>query len=301
MILVLGATGLLGGAVMRSLLEREIVARSYTRGSSNWKDTSVAELRRCGVEIVLADVLDEEKLAQAIKDCSVIVNLIGAFKEKDSATFIGTHVDAVRTLLRLAKKAGVQRFIHVSCLGSGEYSGSRYLETKWQSEQLIKRSDLYWTILKPSFMFGETFPLLEWLAPLIKCKPFMPVLGSGLNQIQPVCIDDVARCLVECIYDKNSAFQTYELGGPNVYSLIALMERIRDDLGLSVHSFPLPTPILQPVTKLMLMAGLSPMPNLEMLPLLTVNSVCHDNALPERLGCSPQSLEQRLAKIISRL
>ena len=301
MILLTGATGLLGGQVLRALLERNIEVRAYTRGSSNWKDASISDLRRRGVEITLADILDEDKLSQAVQGCTAIINLIGIFKERDGSKFEAVHIEAVKRLLALAQEHGVQRFIHVSCLGSAEHSVSPYLETKWAGEQLVLQSDLYWTILKPSFMFGEKFPLMEWLSPLVKFKPFMPIIGSGLNEVQPVSLDDVARCLVECIYDRGSVSQVFELGGPEVYSMVDLMELIRSELGLPKNSVVVPAPMVKPVIKAMAKAGLNPTPHMDMLPLLTVDSTCHDNVLAERLGCPLESLDSRLTKILSRI
>jgi uncharacterized protein YbjT (DUF2867 family) len=301
MILLLGATGLLGGQVLRALLERNIEVRAYTRGSSNWKDASISDLRRRGVDITLADVLDDEKLSAAIEGCTAIINLIGIFKEKEDSTFQAVHIDAVERLLAHAEAHGVQRFIHVSCLGSTEHSISPYLETKWAGEQLVLKSNLYWTILKPSFMFGEKFPLMEWLSPLVKFKPFMPIIGSGLNEIQPVSLDDVARCLVECIYDRRAVSKVYELGGPEIYSMVDLMELIRSELGLPKNSVVVPAPAVKPVIKMLAKAGLNPTPHMDMLPLLTVDSTCHDNVLEELLGCPAQSLNKRLTKILSRI
>lgn len=82
MILLLGTTGLLGGPVLKGLLERKLEVRAFTRGSSNWKNASVSDLRRRGVEIVLSDVNDTEKLRTAMEGCQTVINLVGTFHER---------------------------------------------------------------------------------------------------------------------------------------------------------------------------------------------------------------------------
>src|SRR5450432_1089968 len=99
MILLLGTTGLLGGPVLRGLLERKLEVRAFTRGSSDWKNASISDLRRRGVEIILSDVNDAEKLKQAMTGCQSIINLIGTFQQKGDNTFESVHVDTTRQLI----------------------------------------------------------------------------------------------------------------------------------------------------------------------------------------------------------
>ena len=196
MILLLGATGFLGGQVLRGLLERRLPVRVFTRGASDWKNASISDLRRRGVEVVIADAMADDRLETAVKDCDAIINLIGAFSDRKNASLDDIHVKLVERLLHHAAVHDVQRLIHVSCLGVAPSEDNRYLSTKWQAEKLIQKADCYWTILRPSFMFGEKFPFVELFGPLLKFPPFYPLVGSGMNEIQPVCVDDVAHFLM---------------------------------------------------------------------------------------------------------
>ena len=128
--------------MLRGLLERKLEVRGFTRGSSDWKSASVSDLRQRGVEIVLSDVSDGDRLKQAMDGCQTIINLIGSFHQKGTNTFESVHVDATQKLIDNAREFGIQRILHVSCLGSSEYSTSEYLRSKWESEQLIKDSKL---------------------------------------------------------------------------------------------------------------------------------------------------------------
>ncbi|HEY9681127.1 MAG TPA: NAD(P)H-binding protein [Oculatellaceae cyanobacterium] len=301
MILLLGTTGLLGGPVLRGLLERKLEVRAFTRGSSNWKNASVSDLRRRGVEIVLADVNDTDKLRSAMQGCQTVINLVGTFHETGNNTFEAVHLDTVREIISNAKEFGVQRIVHVSCLGASEYSLSEYLRTKWEAEQLIKKTNLYWTILKPSFLFSDKCTLIDWLKPLLKCPFFMPIPGSGVNEVQPVYADDVAQLMIDCIYDRSSVGKVLELGGPKIYAMADLMELLRAELKIAGPAVPVPQGALEFFIKTMTKIGGPSNKIVELLPLLTTDSVAVENALEHHPGIQFVSLEDRLSKILPRI
>ena len=132
MILLLGATGLLGGELLRALLHKQEPVRVFSRGSRDWKEATISDLRRRGVEVILADALDREKLNVAFAGCSGIINLIGSFKQSNGDTFQSMHVKVTETLLQLAMQNEIQRFIQVSCLGACDDSAGDCMKTKWQ-------------------------------------------------------------------------------------------------------------------------------------------------------------------------
>ncbi len=242
MILLLGATGLLGGQVLRRLVDKKYPTKLFIRGSSDWKDASIGNLRHKGVEISVADVTDKEAVLASLVDCTAVINIIGAMRPNKNIDLQQLQVTAVKNLVNAAQRRGVQRFIHVSCLGASSSSTSEYFKTKWESEKLVREAEHYWTIFRPSYMFGERFPFLDVIMPLIKFRMCMPVLGSGMNQIQPIWVDNVADCVVDSIYRKECVGQTFELGGPETYSMIKFMEKVRKELGVTGPTFNIPTP-----------------------------------------------------------
>lgn len=273
MILLLGATGLLGGQVLRRMVDRSYPTRLLVRGSSDWKDASMQNLKQRGVDMSIADLNDKDAVMAALVDCTAVINLIGSMPPNNGVDMQQLHVTAMDNLVKAAQRRNVQRFIQVSCLGARADSQSEYLRTKAQSEKLVKDAEHYWTVFKPSYMFSaKLFPFLDIIMPLVKFRMCMPVLGSGMNQIQPISVENVADCIVDSIYRKDCASQTYELGGPETYSMHEFMEIIRDGLGIGGPTFNIPTTTVAKasaaLTKLMPKAAI----NEEVVNLIMANS-----------------------------
>ena len=240
-ILVLGACGFLGKFVLKRMVIEGFETRILTRGSDDWQSSLISQYRSQGIDVRIGDIFDDATLQEAMQGVGGIVNLVGTFNDSEDGSFEEVHVDLVKRLLEFGGSAGVQRFVHVSCLGATDNSDSRYFKTKKESEKLVENSSMYWTIFRPSYLFGETFPLLQLLAPLVKFKLFLPVIGSGTNTIQPVYVGDVANCVSQCIFDQKTVRQSYELVGPEQYKMTELLENVRAELGIKGPTMNIPS------------------------------------------------------------
>ncbi len=133
-------------------------------------------------------------------------------------------MSAPARLARLAREAGVQRFVHVSAIGADPRSPSAYARTKAAGEEAVRDAFPTATILRPSIVFGPEDQFFNRLAALAMISPVIPLIGGGETRFQPVYVGDVADAVVRVIDDPATAGRTYELGGPKVYSLRALVE-----------------------------------------------------------------------------
>ncbi|MGH9552371.1 MAG: NAD(P)H-binding protein, partial [Terriglobales bacterium] len=242
MMLLMGGTGLLGGQVIRRLREQKVQFRLYTRGSRNWSESSVHGIRQKGIEVIIADACDRNRLLRAAEGCTAIINLTGEMPPKVGTDFEALHVTVAENVLSVAEEHEIQRVIHVSCLGATDDSQSEYLQTKFEGEELIRQAELYWTVFRPSYIFADDiFPFVDLLMPLIKFKLFMPILGDGQNVMRPVHADDVAECIVKAIFDKGTVSKTFEIAGAEEISMQQLMLTIRKQLGLGGATMNIPT------------------------------------------------------------
>ncbi len=304
MLLVIGGTGFLGGKVVELLLAAEYPIRLLTRGAGDWKTSNLSHYRKRGIEVVVGPLEDDEVLSRAVEGATCVINISGSFRlvsERRDSPYEYLNVDLVEKLVHLCNEFGVQRFLHISCLGSRLESESFFLSTKSEGESILRESSLYWTIFRPSYMFGERFPFIEMLKPIITFKPFLGVVGSGLNRIQPVLVDDVAKAIVDSIYDKETARETYDLGGPFDYAFVDLLQMVRDEFDLSGGVMTIPSQLSGKVFDMVKNIMPKNTLNLELAQLLIADSFAEDESAREYFELSNIALEDHLPAIVETL
>lgn len=223
MILVTGGSGNVGGRVVQALLDQQQQVRVLTRGGSDWHDNPLPHFRRSGADILTGDVRDPGKVAAAMQGVRGVIHLAAIMRGAD-ADIESVNAAGVENVLRAAQGAGVQRFVHVSCLGATEFSTSKYFASKWQGEKMVRESSFFWTIFRPSLIFGATSHMMRAIDYCVARLPFVPVFGSGLNVIAPVSPDDVAACVIQSLYNRDTVGKTYDLVGPSSLNLTEMLE-----------------------------------------------------------------------------
>ena len=128
------------------------------------------------------------------------------------------NVEGTVNVLEAAKKAGVKRYLHMSALGTRPNARSRYHQTKWAAEEAVRKSGLAWTIFRPSMIYGPHDISINVLAKLLRRSPFVPIFGKGTARIQPISIENVAKCFVAAIKNDETIGKTYDLAGPEAFT-----------------------------------------------------------------------------------
>jgi NADH dehydrogenase len=220
-ILVLGGTGFVGRHVCEKLQRQGWSITVPTRRAINAK--AVQHLPR--LTVLEADVQDEATLTRLLHTHDAVVNLV-AILHGSEAAFERTHVTLPQTLTQACKASGVKRVVHVSALGVGLDSPSRYQRSKARGEELLRRAGLDLTILRPSVIFGAGDRFLNLFAQLQAVFPVVP-LASAHARFQPVWVEDVAQAVVACLKDTgmpmSTVGQTFECAGPEVLTLADLV------------------------------------------------------------------------------
>jgi len=234
-IAVLGGTGFLG----RSVCER------LTRAGAGG-DTLVVPTRRLShaqalrplptVEVIEADVHDDDALAQVVRGCDAVINLV-AILHGSEAEFERVHV----ALPRRIAAAGVQRVVHVSALGVGPDAPSMYLRSKARGEAVLRDAGLELTVLRPSVMFGAADRFLNLFAQLQAVAPLMPLAGASAR-FQPVWVEDVAEAIVRALRDRRHIGLVADCAGPEVFTLAELVRLAGRWSGHQRPIVPLPAP-----------------------------------------------------------
>ncbi|GIW73640.1 MAG: hypothetical protein KatS3mg103_0162 [Phycisphaerales bacterium] len=234
---VTGASGFVGGHVVRALLEAGWGVRGLTR--SNAKAALLRE--RPGVTAVVGDCADEAALDELVRGSSAVIHLVGILRETGTQRFEDVHVQATRRVLAACRRHGVDRYLHMSALGARDEAPTAYQRTKFQAEQAVRSSGLSWTIFRPSLIHGPdgefTRMLAEWCrgerAPWVGLPYFrrpeveqrVPLGGVTYvdPQVQPIVVSDVAGYFVEALDRPQTIGEVFNLVGSQALSWPAML------------------------------------------------------------------------------
>jgi uncharacterized protein YbjT (DUF2867 family) len=216
---ILGGTGFLGTRLTTRLLKDGHRVTVLSRDRELHKHLLVLP----GLTLENCDVYDEAQLSERLRGKDVVVNLIGILNERwfGGAGFRRAHTELTRTLLLAARSANVGRLLQVSALGAAVDAPSHYLRSKGEAEKSIREhgGTLDWTIFQPSVMFGPGDTFLNRFARLLASAPGVLPLARPNARFQPVLVDDVVEAMLRCLRGGSSSRQTYQLGGPQIYTL----------------------------------------------------------------------------------
>lgn len=213
-----GGSGFVGSHILRELASRRYRIIPLLRAGSDPPPEAV--------ECVRGDLFDSATLDAGMRGFDAVIHLVGIIMEKPSKgiTFERIHVEGTRAVVEAARRNGIARYIHMSALGTRANAASRYHRTKWEAEQIVRRSGLAWTIFRPGLIHGPGgFMAMEAQWAQRAAPPFiaMPYFGKGLlglggsGLLQPVYVGDVARAFVDAIESPQSIGKTYDLAGPD--------------------------------------------------------------------------------------
>ena len=296
---ILGGAGFIGRYVVKRLAERGDV---LTVGGRNAAEAKYLRLKGDVGQVALVNVsiLDESLLAAFVAGQDAVVNLAGILYESGTQRFELVHHVGPARLARLAREAGVKRFIHVSAIGADVRSASAYARTKAEGEAAVRDAFPTATILRPSIVFGPEDKFFNRFAALATISPVLPLIGGGEMRFQPVYVGDVADAVVRCIDDTATAGRTYELGGPRVYTFRALMELLLAEIRRKRLLIDIPFGLAALQARLLSLLP-NPMLTPDQVEMLKRDNVVSSGALTlEALGIAPTAVEAILPTYLDR-
>jgi NADH dehydrogenase len=210
MLLLTGATGLVGSALLRRLVAEEQPVRCLVR------DPRRLGSQRVRVQIALGDLTDPPSFRNAMRGVSTVVHLATSTRDQPRGSIEELTAMATWRMLDAAQRAGVEHFVYFSALGASEHHRSRLFRSKAIAERSVREADIRSTVVAPSLVYApgdRWLTLVERLARL----PFVPIPGRGRAVCQPIWAEDVADCLAAVLRSgepRPDAHQRYELAGP---------------------------------------------------------------------------------------
>ena len=156
--------------------------------------------------VVYSKTLLEKGLQNKLRNCDALVHLIGIGKQSSRYNF-EDNVDLTKNMIKTCKKSGIKKIVYMSGLGVTKNSRSDYF--------ISINSGLDYTIFRPSYIVGKKDYLSKFILKQIK-KGIVIIPGSGKYHLQPIFVEDVAKIIVESIYEKKFSNKILDLVGPEI-------------------------------------------------------------------------------------
>jgi uncharacterized protein YbjT (DUF2867 family) len=287
-ILLTGATGVVGGELLPALLAEGHQVRALVR------DPRKLGEHRVDVQITLGDIGDPFSLRHAMRGVDTVIHLAAAIRDQPGATIEEVNGLATSRLLRAAERAGVKRFLFFSAMGATTFQRTRFFRSKALAEHAVRESPLDSTIFAPSIIYRPGDPWITLLQRL-SLLPAVPVSGSGHALYQPIWTRDVARCVVaslDGVHANPGTDGRYELAGPELLSYDDIVEAVLEANGRERPLVHVPLPLVRTSLRaLELLAGPSVFATWEEAELMEVPMTsASGTADARRLGVEPRPM-----------
>jgi NADH dehydrogenase len=236
MLLLTGATGLVGSTLLGRLLAEGTPVRCLVR------DPRRLGPQRVRVQIALGDLTDPPSFRNALRGVQTVVHLAASIRDQPHGSIEELNGIATWRMVEAAERQGVERFVFFSALGASTHHRTRCLRAKALAEKAVREADLCSIVFAPSIVYAPGDPwltLLERLALL----PVMPVSGRGRAAFQPIWAEDVADCVIAALR-AGGAHERYELAGPETLSHDDIVRTVLRSLNRRRPLLHVPTPIV---------------------------------------------------------
>jgi len=176
------------------------------------------------VEPVFCNIRDDASVRLVMQGADAVVNCVGILNELGRNKFDAVQHEGAERIARIAAEEGVEALVHLSAIGADKESDSDYSKSKALGEEGVLQYFPNAMILRPSVIFGQEDQFFNRFAAMTRFGPVLPLIG-GNTKFQPVYVDDVAQAAVKGVLGEAEP-GVYELGGPDVNTLHALIDQM---------------------------------------------------------------------------
>jgi uncharacterized protein YbjT (DUF2867 family) len=300
-VLVTGATGYIGGRLVKVLLEQgrhvTAMARSLDKlGCRPWAADP-------NVRLVSGDVMDQDSLEQAMEGCSTAYYLVHSMTP-GKQDFVQADKIAATNMARAASRTGLERIIYLGGLGEADDPElSTHLRSRLEVAEVLRSTNVPVTFLRAAMIIGSGSASFEILRYLTERLPVMITPRWVRTQCQPIAVSNVIAYLAGCLDHPKTAGQTYDIGGPDVLTYQEMFALYASIAGLGPRLM-IPVPLLTPHLSSLWINFVTPVPTSLAKPLvlgLRNRVVCTENRIrdiiPQDLLSCGQAIELALQKV----
>jgi len=233
MLLLTGATGVLGHGVVRRLTARGIPVRCLVR------DPRRLGPERVRVQLAIGDLADPASWRNALRGVDTVIHLAGGARDQPRATVEELNGLAAWRLLRAAERVRARHFIWITPLGATPHHPMRMQRAKALAAAALAESTVPTTTFAHSLVYAPGDRHLRWLERL-GYLPAVPLVGRGIARTQPLWAEDAADCLIAALEHPPQRHVRHELAGPETLTQREFVRLVLAASGRRRRTVPLP-------------------------------------------------------------
>ena len=241
--LIFGGSGQIGRNLIRKLTKNGYKVTVVTR-NIHQKSYKIKTQANAGyIDVVEANIFEEDKIRTLFKKADVCVNLIGIlFEQRKGNTFKNIHTVFPALLAKLCKESNLKHFIHLSALGINDAIDSNYARSKLEGEKEILKYFPLSVILRPSIVFSQDDQLTTNFMTLMNRLPLFPLYYNGRTKFAPIHCSDLTD-IIYYVISNNIYSKIIECAGPEIITFKELLQRLLKLINKKRILLPFPLPI----------------------------------------------------------
>lgn len=236
-IAITGGTGFVGSHLAKALTEDGhsvvLIARGFDK-----RNESLQNAER--IQFTAVSTSDDEKLIEAFTGCDAVAHCAGINRELSHGDYDRMHVQGTQNVVTAAKNAGVKKIVLMSFYRARPNCGSRYHESKYQAEEIVRSSGLDYTVIKAGMIYGKGDHMLDHLSRAFYSVPLFALISFKQRLLAPLAIEDVVHIMKAALVESRLSKQTIAILGPEKMTLEELAKRVGTVVGRVPIIFPLP-------------------------------------------------------------
>jgi len=297
MVLITGGTGFIGAVLLKQLVEMGLDVRLLLKPSS----ISPRLPKGIPFDVAISSLADYRGIRAACNAVETVIHLAGSERYGLRHYTPEREVEGTQNLAEAAAEAGIQRFIFLSHLGANSTSAYTVSRTKAMEEDVIRKSNVPFTIIRSAIIFGPEDHFTTQIATQLALMPLIYLIpGDGETLLQPIWVYDLATAITWTLDDPATLGQTYEVGGPEFLTYRQVVEMVMAEIKVRRILVSFRPPYLR--AGAWLMERIFPTPPLTSLWLdyLAVNRSADLGSLPRAFGLQPARMESNLGYLENR-
>ncbi len=243
--LIFGGSGQIGRNLIRKLTKNNYRVTVVTRNIHQKSYIIKTQANAGYINIVEANIFDENKIRQLLKNSDICINLIGIlFEKKKGNTFKNIHTIFPSLLASLCKEYKLKHFIHLSALGINDSIDSIYAKSKLEGENNVLKNFPLATILRPSVVFSVDDNFTTNFMTLLNRLPFFPLYYKGETKFAPIHCSDLTDTIYHVI-SKNIYSNIIECIGPEEITFKQIIQKLLQLINKKRILLPIPLPFAE--------------------------------------------------------